>query len=228
MNIPQTSDRLDLISSSRSGAGDLTGDPFGYVTGVLAVIIHASYLVLIQKSSLDSEYGPLTAQYAIATMASPVRTVEQGINTAEGRGLIPTEKFLTDFLNASTSLLTFSFFLCSLPPLFMIVSSRLSRFPSFFSLLLVVFLQLCLGLFLSHYITHFLVLPFFFLFLSFLSLPLLLLSFLLFFRSLPVPPSFTSSSPPLPLLSFCFVSTFLALSPCGSRCRSLRCFWCAP
>lgn len=54
------------------GAGDLTGDPFGYVTGVLAVIIHASYLVLIQKSSLDSEHGPLTAQYAIATMASPV------------------------------------------------------------------------------------------------------------------------------------------------------------
>lgn len=54
------------------GAGDLTGDPFGYVTGVLAVIIHASYLVLIQKGSLDSEHGPLTAQYAIATMASPV------------------------------------------------------------------------------------------------------------------------------------------------------------
>lgn len=54
------------------GAGDLTGDPFGYVTGVLAVIIHASYLVLIQRSSLDSEHGPLTAQYAIATMASPV------------------------------------------------------------------------------------------------------------------------------------------------------------
>lgn len=56
------------------GAGDLTGDPFGYVTGVLAVIIHASYLVLIQKTSLDSEYGPLTAQYAIAIMATPVRT----------------------------------------------------------------------------------------------------------------------------------------------------------
>ncbi|KAM9354371.1 solute carrier family 35 member D3 [Pholidichthys leucotaenia] len=55
-----------------AGAGDLTGDPFGYVTGVLAVIIHASYLVLIQKTSLDSEYGPLTAQYAIAIMASPV------------------------------------------------------------------------------------------------------------------------------------------------------------
>ncbi|XP_008287889.1 solute carrier family 35 member D3, partial [Stegastes partitus] len=56
-------------------AGDLTGDPFGYVTGVLAVIIHASYLVLIQKTSLDSEYGPLTAQYAIAIMATPVLLV---------------------------------------------------------------------------------------------------------------------------------------------------------
>ncbi|XP_029966395.1 solute carrier family 35 member D3 [Salarias fasciatus] len=55
-----------------AGAGDLTGDPFGYVTGVLAVIIHASYLVLIQKTSHDSEYGPLTAQYAIAIMATPV------------------------------------------------------------------------------------------------------------------------------------------------------------
>lgn len=61
------------ITGPVPGAGDLTGDPFGYVTGVLAVIIHASYLVLIQKSSLDSEHGPLTAQYAIATMASPVR-----------------------------------------------------------------------------------------------------------------------------------------------------------
>uniref|UniRef100_A0A3Q0RM41 Solute carrier family 35 member D3 n=1 Tax=Amphilophus citrinellus TaxID=61819 RepID=A0A3Q0RM41_AMPCI len=58
-----------------AGAGDLTGDPFGYITGVLAVIIHASYLVLIQKTSLDSEYGPLTAQYAIAVMASPVLLV---------------------------------------------------------------------------------------------------------------------------------------------------------
>ncbi|XP_044185805.1 solute carrier family 35 member D3 [Thunnus albacares] len=58
-----------------AGAGDLTGDPFGYITGVLAVIIHASYLVLIQKTSLDSEYGPLTAQYAIAIMAAPVLLV---------------------------------------------------------------------------------------------------------------------------------------------------------
>lgn len=58
-----------------AGAGDLTGDPFGYVTGVLAVIIHALYLVVIQKTSLDSEYGPLTAQYSIAIMASPVLLV---------------------------------------------------------------------------------------------------------------------------------------------------------
>ncbi|KAK7133816.1 hypothetical protein R3I94_015619 [Phoxinus phoxinus] len=55
-----------------AGAGDLTGDPFGYVTGVLAVIVHASYLVLIQKVSADSDYGPLTAQYTIAVVASPV------------------------------------------------------------------------------------------------------------------------------------------------------------
>ncbi|XP_028296402.1 solute carrier family 35 member D3 [Gouania willdenowi] len=55
-----------------AGAGDLTGDPFGYVTGVLAVIVHASYLVLIQKTCHDSEHGPLTAQYCIAIMASPV------------------------------------------------------------------------------------------------------------------------------------------------------------
>ncbi|MBN3303628.1 S35D3 protein, partial [Amia calva] len=55
-----------------AGAGDLTGDPFGYVTGVLAVIIHASYLVIIQKTSADSDYGPLTAQYAIAVTASPI------------------------------------------------------------------------------------------------------------------------------------------------------------
>ncbi|XP_051731338.1 solute carrier family 35 member D3 [Ctenopharyngodon idella] len=55
-----------------AGAGDLTGDPFGYVTGFLAVIVHASYLVLIQKVSADSDYGPLTAQYTIAVVASPV------------------------------------------------------------------------------------------------------------------------------------------------------------
>lgn len=54
-----------------AGAGDLTGEPLGYVTGVLAVVVHASYLVLIQRSS-GGQFGPLTAQYAIATMASPV------------------------------------------------------------------------------------------------------------------------------------------------------------
>ncbi|KFU89163.1 Solute carrier family 35 member D3, partial [Chaetura pelagica] len=54
-----------------TGAGDLTGDAMGYVTGVLAVLIHAAYLVLIQKTSVDSEYGPLTAQYAIAVSATP-------------------------------------------------------------------------------------------------------------------------------------------------------------
>ncbi|XP_062857094.1 solute carrier family 35 member D3 [Trichomycterus rosablanca] len=58
-----------------AGAGDLHGDPFGYVTGILAVIIHASYLVLIQKTSVDSEHGPLTAQYIIALVASPVLLV---------------------------------------------------------------------------------------------------------------------------------------------------------
>ncbi|KAI1897473.1 hypothetical protein AGOR_G00083640 [Albula goreensis] len=63
---------ITTIGAALAGAGDLTGDPFGYVTGVLAVIIHASYLVLIQKTSADSDYGPLTAQYAIAITASPV------------------------------------------------------------------------------------------------------------------------------------------------------------
>lgn len=42
------------------------------MTGILAVIVHASYLVLIQKVSADSDYGPLTAQYTIAVVASPV------------------------------------------------------------------------------------------------------------------------------------------------------------
>ncbi|XP_074472758.1 solute carrier family 35 member D3 [Sebastes fasciatus] len=66
---------ITTSGAALAGAGDLTGDPFGYITGVLAVIIHASYLVLIQKTSHDSEYGPLTAQYAIAIMASPVLLV---------------------------------------------------------------------------------------------------------------------------------------------------------
>ncbi|XP_053737938.1 solute carrier family 35 member D3 [Synchiropus splendidus] len=66
---------ITTAGAALAGAGDLTGDPFGYITGVLAVIIHASYLVLIQKTSLDSDHGPLTAQYTIAVMASPVLLV---------------------------------------------------------------------------------------------------------------------------------------------------------
>uniref|UniRef100_A0A663M8F1 Solute carrier family 35 member D3 n=1 Tax=Athene cunicularia TaxID=194338 RepID=A0A663M8F1_ATHCN len=62
---------LFLSVTLPTGAGDLTGDAMGYVTGVLAVLIHAAYLVLIQKTSVDSEYGPLTAQYAIAVSATP-------------------------------------------------------------------------------------------------------------------------------------------------------------
>ncbi|XP_077443235.1 solute carrier family 35 member D3 [Stigmatopora argus] len=55
-----------------AGAGDLSGDPSGYVTGVLTVVVHASNLVLIQKTGADSEHGALTAQYAIAVTATPV------------------------------------------------------------------------------------------------------------------------------------------------------------
>ncbi|XP_038582291.1 solute carrier family 35 member D3-like [Micropterus salmoides] len=66
---------ITTAGAALAGAGDVHGDSFGYITGVLVVIIHASYLVLIQKTSLDSEYGPLTAQYAIAVIASPVLLV---------------------------------------------------------------------------------------------------------------------------------------------------------
>lgn len=34
-------------------------------------MVHAAYLVLIQKTSADSDYGPLTAQYVIAVSATP-------------------------------------------------------------------------------------------------------------------------------------------------------------
>ncbi|XP_053144781.1 solute carrier family 35 member D3 [Hemicordylus capensis] len=62
---------ITTCGAALAGAGDLTGDPVGYVTGVLAVLVHAAYLVLIQKTSADSDYGPLTAQYAIAVSATP-------------------------------------------------------------------------------------------------------------------------------------------------------------
>ena len=68
---PRSSD----LSRCAPGAGDLTGDPIGYVTGVLAVLVHAAYLVLIQKASADTEHGPLTAQYVIAVSATPLLVV---------------------------------------------------------------------------------------------------------------------------------------------------------
>ncbi|KAJ3606865.1 hypothetical protein NHX12_026383 [Muraenolepis orangiensis] len=59
-----------------TGAGDLAGDPYGYVTGVLTVIVHSSYLVLIQKTSLESKHGALTAQYAIVLLVCSMASME--------------------------------------------------------------------------------------------------------------------------------------------------------
>lgn len=42
---------------------------------MLAVLVHAAYLVLIQKASADTEHGPLTAQYVIAVSATPLLVV---------------------------------------------------------------------------------------------------------------------------------------------------------
>ncbi|XP_004468603.1 solute carrier family 35 member D3 [Dasypus novemcinctus] len=66
---------ITTCGAALAGAGDLTGDPIGYVTGVLAVLVHAAYLVLIQKASADAEHGPLTAQYVIAVSATPLLVV---------------------------------------------------------------------------------------------------------------------------------------------------------
>ncbi|XP_069866626.1 solute carrier family 35 member D3 [Dipodomys merriami] len=66
---------ITTCGAALAGAGDLTGDPVGYVTGVLAVLVHAAYLVLIQKASADTEHGPLTAQYVIAVSATPLLVV---------------------------------------------------------------------------------------------------------------------------------------------------------
>uniref|UniRef100_A0A8C5KQC2 Solute carrier family 35, member D3 n=1 Tax=Jaculus jaculus TaxID=51337 RepID=A0A8C5KQC2_JACJA len=66
---------ITTCGAALAGAGDLTGDPIGYVTGVLAVLVHAAYLVLIQKTSADTEHGPLTAQYVIAVSATPLLVV---------------------------------------------------------------------------------------------------------------------------------------------------------
>ncbi|XP_078398467.1 solute carrier family 35 member D3 [Cetorhinus maximus] len=63
---------LTTCGAALAGAGDLSGDPVGYVTGALAVLVHAAYLVVIQKTGHEHPYGPLTAQYTIAVTASPV------------------------------------------------------------------------------------------------------------------------------------------------------------
>ncbi|XP_032876342.1 solute carrier family 35 member D3 [Amblyraja radiata] len=63
---------LTTCGAALAGAGDLTGEPIGYVTGVLAVLVHAAYLVVIQKTSGEHAHGPLTAQYTIAVTASPI------------------------------------------------------------------------------------------------------------------------------------------------------------
>ncbi|XP_004587322.1 solute carrier family 35 member D3 [Ochotona princeps] len=66
---------ITTCGAALAGAGDLTGDPIGYVTGILAVLVHAAYLVLIQKASADTEHGPLTAQYVIAISATPLLVI---------------------------------------------------------------------------------------------------------------------------------------------------------
>ncbi|GCC27866.1 solute carrier family 35 member D3 [Chiloscyllium punctatum] len=63
---------LTTCGAALAGVGDLSGDPVGYVTGILAVLVHAAYLVVIQKTGHEHPYGPLTAQYTIAVSASPV------------------------------------------------------------------------------------------------------------------------------------------------------------
>ncbi|XP_029452901.1 solute carrier family 35 member D3 [Rhinatrema bivittatum] len=66
---------ITSCGAALAGAGDLSGDPVGYVTGAMAVLVHAAYLVLIQKTSADSDHGPLTAQYAIAVSATPLLVI---------------------------------------------------------------------------------------------------------------------------------------------------------
>ncbi|XP_077342909.1 solute carrier family 35 member D3 [Lithobates pipiens] len=63
---------ITTCGAALAGAGDLSGEPVGYITGVLAVLVHAAYLVIIQKTSTDSDHGPLTAQYIIAITATPL------------------------------------------------------------------------------------------------------------------------------------------------------------
>nr|XP_032828643.1 solute carrier family 35 member D3 [Petromyzon marinus] len=55
-----------------AGIGDVTSDPVAYATGVLAVLVHGVFLVLIQRTCTDNLGGPLAAQYAISISASPL------------------------------------------------------------------------------------------------------------------------------------------------------------
>lgn len=50
----------------------MTSDPLAYATGVLAVLVHGIFLVLIQRTCTDNSGGPLAAQYAISISASPL------------------------------------------------------------------------------------------------------------------------------------------------------------
>ncbi|XP_056422621.1 solute carrier family 35 member D3 [Hyla sarda] len=63
---------ITTCGAALAGAGDLSGEVVGYITGGLAVLVHAAYLVIIQKTSTDSDHGPLTAQYIIAVTATPL------------------------------------------------------------------------------------------------------------------------------------------------------------
>eukprot|EP00079_Xenopus_tropicalis_P010925 XP_002936313.2 PREDICTED: solute carrier family 35 member D3 [Xenopus tropicalis] len=66
---------ITTCGAALAGAGDLSGEPVGYITGVMAVIVHSAYLVIIQKTSTDSEHGPLTAQYVISVTQTPLLIV---------------------------------------------------------------------------------------------------------------------------------------------------------
>ncbi|KAG8444439.1 hypothetical protein GDO86_009570 [Hymenochirus boettgeri] len=72
---------ITTCGAALAGAGDLSGEPVGYVTGVMAVIVHSAYLVIIQKTSTDIEHGPLTAQYVISVTQTPLLLLFSLIST---------------------------------------------------------------------------------------------------------------------------------------------------
>ncbi|XP_040282988.1 solute carrier family 35 member D3 [Bufo bufo] len=63
---------ITTCGAALAGAGDLSGEVVGYITGVLAVLVHSAFLVIIQKTSTDSEHGPVTAQYIVAITSTPL------------------------------------------------------------------------------------------------------------------------------------------------------------